>query len=459
MRLRKYLLLILFILFTLFADCINAGEVDKRKAVISFLKGGVKVTTVSKEIKKASLAMALYEGDRIDTSENSRVEIKLDEGSTIRISANTSIVLSGLKEYETKRETTVNISSGRIWLNVTKLLGKDSKFKIETPVVVAAVKGTVYRADVEKDGKTNVNVYDGEVSVQKIGSAEEISLNKLETIVVLPDKILEKTVFDEKEDEKDEWIRWNKSRDKLRVMVIIPERIGKNKSIVSVAENAAIERILNNYLFKVIDKEQTDKIREQEKIKQALKGDNKAAASAGLELAADLVILGEASAQFFTQEFLQGMTSSVANITGRVIRVDTAEVLAAKREEGRALDITAEGAANKALALSSKKISDYFVAEIVKKWKKEFKKGASFDLVVYGVTYDNINKISNVLLTIQGVKDVEKLYFVANKSLLNIIFVGDTVTLAEKIRETDFKDVKIEVVGLSAYRVELEVKK
>lgn len=453
-----YISIILFIVLSIFSANLNATEIQKRKAVISFLKGNAKVTTVSKDIKKASLSMVIYEGDIIDTSDNTKVEIKLDDGSIVRISSNTSMVLSNFREDESKRETSIRVILGRIWLNVIKIFGKESKFKIETPVVIAAVKGTVYRADIEKDGKTNINVYDGVVSVRKTEESEEVELNKLEGIIALSDKLLEKKPFDEKDDEKDEWIRWNKSRDKLRVMIIIPEKQGTEKSIVSIAENSVIERMLNNYLFKVIDKEQVDKIREQEIIKEALKGDDKSAALAGLELAADLVIIGEASAQFFTAEFLQGMTSSVAVLTGRVVRADTAEIVAAKREEGRAVDITAGGAASKSLTTSAKKLSDYFVDEIIKNWKKEVKKGSSFDVSIYGVTYDNLNKIVNIISGVQGVKEVEKLYFVAGRSLLNVTFIGDTNTLVERIREIDFKDIKLEVVGLSTYKIELEVK-
>lgn len=449
---------VVLIMSAFFTSIINAEEIPKRKAVISFLKGSAKVTTVSKEIKKASLSMVIYEGDIIDTSDNTKVEIKLDDGSIVRISSNTSMVLSNFREDESKRETFIRVILGRIWLNVIKIFGKESKFKIETPVVIAAVKGTVYRADIEKDGKTNINVYDGVVSVRKTEESEEVELNKLEGIIALSDKLLEKKPFDEKDDEKDEWIRWNKSRDKLRVMIIIPEKQGAEKSIVSIAENSVIERVMNNYLFKVIDKEQVDKIREQEIIKEALKGNDKSAALAGLELAVDLVIIGEASAQFFTAEFLQGMTSSVAVVTGRVVRADTAEIVAAKREEGRAVDITAGGAASKALTTSAKKLSDYFVDEIIKNWKKEVKKGSSFDVSIYGVTYDNLNKIVNIISDIQGVKEVEKLYFVAGRSLLNVTFIGDTNTLVERIREIDFKDLKLEVVGLSTYKIELEVK-
>jgi hypothetical protein len=178
---------------------------------------------------------------------------------------------------------------------------------------------------------------------------------------------------------------------------------------------------------------------------------------AGLELAADLVIIGESTSQFLKMDdFLQGMKSSTANIRGRVIRADTSEVIAAKSMDGRAVGLTESEAASKSLTLVSQKVSDYFISEIVKSWKKELKKGGIFDVVIYGVNYEKLNKIINQISIMEGVTNIEKIYFVADKSLLNITFVGDSITLAEKIK--DLKDMKLEIVGLSMQKIEIESK-
>ena len=103
------------------------------------------------------------------------------------------------------------------------------------------------------------------------------------------------------------------------------------------------------------------------------------------------------------------------------------------------------------------KLSDYFVAEIVKGWKKEIKKGATIDIVVSGLkSFKDLSQVELALSKISGLKDIQKLYFVGDRALLNATFVGDTVTLAEKIDE--ISDIKLNVIGLSAYKIELDNK-
>ena len=178
------------------------------------------------------------------------MEIKLDDGSIVRIGPKTTMVLSEYSEDSAQvKSTSVNVFMGRVWANVAKPLKGDAKFKIATPSAIAAVKGTVYRADVS-DSTSQINVYDGTVSVQKTDGGESIDITKLEMLIALPATALEKSPFDEKDDEKDEWIRWNKSRDKLRVMIIIPEKRAGEKALSSMAESKMIEKFLQNYLFR-----------------------------------------------------------------------------------------------------------------------------------------------------------------------------------------------------------------
>ena len=65
--------------------------------------------------------------------------------------------------------------------------------------------------------------------------------------------------------------------------------------------------------------------------------------------------------------------------------------------------------------------------------------------------------VTNVLAKVEGVRDVQSLYLVGRRSLLNVTFAGDTNGLADGIEAADFGVLKVAVVGLSAYKLELEV--
>ncbi|MEI7905401.1 MAG: FecR family protein [Candidatus Firestonebacteria bacterium] len=449
---KKFLPLLVVAFLIIFCASLHA---DSRSTTISFLKGLAK-TTRKGEVSQtfAKLGMQLSGGDKIETMDNTRVELRLEDGTNVRIGENTSLVIEELTDDKSnnKEKSTLNVMWGKIWMNVRKNTGQESR--VITPKIIAAVKGTTYSVEVAKDGESGIKVYDGTVSVSR--EAQEILLSKLETVT---SKDLLKNPLDEKADEKDEWVRWNKSRDKLRVMIIAKETRNK-ETAVPVSESTVIELFLNNYLFSVVDQSQIEKIRQSEKLKAALKGDAASAAAAGLEFGADLAVVLDTTTGFFSdKELLAGMISASTNISGKVVRTDDALLLAAKNVSSRKVDITEDSAAVAAVKDASKKITGIFIDEILKKWKEEARKGGVFTLTCSNLA--DLNKVKNVeqaLAALDGAKNVEQLYFQGKRALFNLTFAGTAETLAGKIGAIESKGLKFDVVGLTAYRIELEAR-
>lgn len=431
---------------------------DQVMATVTFLKGMARVQSKSaSKFTNLSLGNKLGEGDTAVTLENARMELKLDTGQVVRLGPATKFTLQAMRKTSGGGvKGVLKVVSGRIWFTLGKLTG-DSDLKTETPTVVAAVKGTVYRTDVASDGATDLAVYDGVVSASGPGQAAvDVSAN--EKLAALPNSAFEKGAVDEFADDKDDFIRWNKSRDKLRVMIIIPETHGEEKALASVSENTAMKRFMNNYLFKVVEKEQVDKIREGEKLKAALKGDNASAAAAGLEVGSDIIIVGQATAKYFKSPALGGLISATANMTLRAVRADTAEVIAALTPApSRAVDISDEAAAYKALETATEKASSAFIDSIMAKWRRDQRKGTGLDVTVDGVDFRKLKVVRNTLSSIDGVSDVQQLYLVGRRALLSVTYKGDTATLAEEIDKASFPGLNVGVVGLSAYKLEVEV--
>jgi hypothetical protein len=143
------------------------------KASVTFLKGMARLEAAGTgKYTNLSLGQAASEGDTIVTLDNTKVELKLENGTIIRLGEGTRFTvktlqrtsLGGLKGF-------FRVATGRVWFTVAKLTG-DSELQTQTPSVVAAVKGTVWRADVDKDGKTDVLVYDGVVTAKREGSPD-----------------------------------------------------------------------------------------------------------------------------------------------------------------------------------------------------------------------------------------------------------------------------------------------
>ena len=430
---------------------------ESRKAVISFLKGPAKIIKKGESAPvSAKLSMQLTAGDRIETGAGTRAEIKLEDGSTVRISENTSIVLDEMSsDKDTGRDkSAINVIVGRIWMNVKKSLGQESR--IITPKVTAAVKGTTYRADVSPEGDTKVNVYDGTVAVSKPGS-DPVLLSKLEMVT---SKELTKSEFDEQSDEREDWVKWNKSRDKLRVMIVAKEMKNKELASVPVSESTLIELFNNNYLFSVVDQAQVANIRQSERLKAAMKGDAASAAAAGLEFGADIAIVVDTTTGIFSdKDMLAGMVSASTNISGKIYRTDDAIVISAGNQPSRKVDITEDSAATAAIKDAATKLGQKFIGDIIKKWKEEARKGGVFTVTCSNISdYNKAKELEKALAGINGAKNVTQYYFTAKRALYTVQFTGDSGTLAGEAGSLTLGGKNVEVVGVTAYRIELEAK-
>ncbi|MFH1075002.1 MAG: FecR domain-containing protein [Candidatus Firestonebacteria bacterium] len=451
----KRLIGLICVMMFVFFNTGIAEEIQK-KAVVGYLKGTVKITRKAENNQVyAKLGMILLPGDKIETGADSKVELKLEDGSNFRIGDNSSVVIEEMKRENDTDKSTMKVIFGRVWMNIKKALDSNPKdSKIVTPKVTAAVKGTTYRADVDKDGEATVNVYDGAVVVAKDGKEEEV--NKFEKV---DSKDLLKSKFDEAEDAKDDWVKWNKNRDKIRIMVVFTEKVNGQLSMIPLSEVIFAEELLKNYLYSVVDQATLNQIRENEKLKAALTDDKdgKKAAAAGLEFGADIIITGQVDASALNTGAAYGMITGIADMRIKVVKCDTAEIVAAKQRQERQPDVIVQGAFNGAVRKASSKLVAEINDEIVKSWKKEALKGASINISLYNVAFEKLEAVRNAISGISGVKNVNQVSFVGGRALLTAAFSGDSLTLAEKAAEINLKDIKLNVVGISMNRIEIEI--
>jgi hypothetical protein len=182
----------------------------------------------------------LFQGPRLKTEENSRLEAKLSDGSMIRLGAKSELTLDkvGFKKKK-KKEVKVKLVIGRIWASVTKLFGSDSKFEVETENAVAGVRGTRFAAARDASGTTTVRVYSGAVLVSnepiykikghtkgkrvEVQGPQEISKEQWEKLIaeamqqvqVAASGAMTRSKFAKVDQKVDDWEAWNEERDRL----------------------------------------------------------------------------------------------------------------------------------------------------------------------------------------------------------------------------------------------------
>ncbi|MGM0411520.1 MAG: FecR family protein [Bacillota bacterium] len=104
----------------------------------------------------------LKKGDKIKTSENTKVEIYFSNNSYLKIDENTQLTIEENKNTEKGIASSVEVKEGKVWTRVKDAWQRLTKFEVITPSAVAGVKGTSFSVEVNKD-KSILSVNKGSV--------------------------------------------------------------------------------------------------------------------------------------------------------------------------------------------------------------------------------------------------------------------------------------------------------
>lgn len=110
--------------------------------------------------REDAMKLALGEGDRIFTSEDTTGELVLNYGARVSLEKDTEMEL---------RYYNIRINRGGTWINFKPAKDSDggNKFKVDTPVGTIGIKGTTFGVFVDPDAReTFVQVREGTVSFE-----------------------------------------------------------------------------------------------------------------------------------------------------------------------------------------------------------------------------------------------------------------------------------------------------
>ncbi|HSR12430.1 MAG TPA: FecR family protein, partial [Thermodesulfobacteriota bacterium] len=183
------------------------------------------------------------------------IEIRLPDRSLIRFDSRSTVKVKTLlfDASDGSREIRTEVSGGKAWMNVRKAFGPKKTFEVASVNAVAGVRDTVWRMNVEADRSTLIRVYEGTIEVynpfvrsepkpQEGGTPrevqgprevrgpqevprpyrevtrdqwEQIVLTGMMQVVVPPSGTPPPpTSFQAEEDQREEWVLWNRNRDR-----------------------------------------------------------------------------------------------------------------------------------------------------------------------------------------------------------------------------------------------------
>ncbi len=182
MKKSKIILLAMFIIcmalgpFT--SQPVHGAEEVAFSATLTDFLGDVSVQKPEEEVwLPVEKNMPLEEGDLLRTGSGAFAEILIDDGSLLKVEENTEIALDELSaDSETKRiESTIFLKIGRLLSNIVRFTYPGSRFDIETPTMVAGVRGTEFVVETADSEKTDVGVFEGEVAVTGFDEQGELA--------------------------------------------------------------------------------------------------------------------------------------------------------------------------------------------------------------------------------------------------------------------------------------------
>ena len=132
-----------------------AEELVELDAKLEIISGQVKLTRVgSNRTDVISESCQLYAGDLLETLIDSKATLAYADGTNMRIKERTLIEVQPMS---------IRVFKGKTWYKFTK---RGTEFRIETPSLVAGIRGTEFEVAVSSRKKTSVAVVEGAVAVR-----------------------------------------------------------------------------------------------------------------------------------------------------------------------------------------------------------------------------------------------------------------------------------------------------
>jgi hypothetical protein len=128
-------------------------------ATITVVTGSAEIVRGGGPPVAAQVDARLQPGDEVRTGADGKVEIQYDSGHILRLAESTRIRLS-----DDPGRSGIFVFVGKLWSRFKSILGQ-SKFEVQTPTVVAGIRGTTIITEVEADGTSDIGVEEGEVEL------------------------------------------------------------------------------------------------------------------------------------------------------------------------------------------------------------------------------------------------------------------------------------------------------
>ena len=252
----------------------NAKSYKYYKLWVSYIRGKVEIYrgVEGKKITKIRVKDKIFWSDKIVTGNSSSITIETERGDFILVGSNSNVYVKDIVKDENAKKLSFFVKLGKVLFKVKKL-DKNTRFTVQTPSLVAGVRGTTFLVGVNKKKKTEIGVIKGEVVVKKNvskGAIKEIKLKSGEMIkekensIVIKNKINPSTLALLVDDILSNLKMEDEGLKKIKQDIILLMKQKKSKPVKTKSERKIfVDYIgepfyvgyLNKYVFVITDEE------------------------------------------------------------------------------------------------------------------------------------------------------------------------------------------------------------
>ncbi len=247
---------------------------------------------------------------------------------------------------------------------------------------------------------------------------------------------------------------------KPKVMIVIDEKVAgvfgtTGWETVGQAESTLAERFMAAG-FPVVDSQTVRRNLPRDKALRLLEGDERAAAVAGLQFGAQVVITGTAISKNAGGKLLgTNMQSLQATVQAKAVRSDDGRVIATHSAQEAQAHIDEIQGGVLAIQKATRKVADAMIADIL---RQEVSGGTKqITLMISGlVSYRHLMAVRNFLERgLKGVQAVQQRQFTQGSAELTLDYAGASNRIADKLALQKFTGVRLEPTNVTPNRVDL----
>ena len=230
---------------------------------------------------------------------------------------------------------------------------------------------------------------------------------------------------------------------------------GNLKKAISVG---TLLKILEDKGFPIIDPQRISKNTFQNLTHDTPYLDDRQAVNLGLQVQADVVIIGTSVAERTPNIMGQNIRSFKGIVSARAIRTDTREEIAATMQRAVTTNTDETTGVRDALSNAGSLAGEALASQIVYAWQKNEQQYNLVEMIVEGTdNLVNFEKFRRIITQMSGVRNLQTKEMKADQVTITLEFQGDAKTLADALMLKTFESIGINIYEVSHNHLKIQL--